>query len=167
MRENAEGFEDEREGIRDVEYHFPFESVPAHEDGSDDRSARDGAHDAPNAHLPCLFTFSCSGIDPCHEKDNVQRCRDVEDLESEVPEAEEAMEVAEQVEVPYNEDKAIQCLSDEGYTLSTLVCVNGPYQNTLAHDMAYVAEYSKWIQKHIVDCEETMVMKAFQWLAVF
>jgi hypothetical protein len=45
-------------------------------------------------------------------------------------------------------------------TLSTLVCVDGPYQDALAHNMAYVAEYSEWIQKHFVNCEEAMVMKA-------
>jgi hypothetical protein len=52
-------------------------------------------------------------------------------------------------------------------TLSTLVRMDGPYQDALAHDMAYVAEYPEGIQKHFVDCEEPMVMKAFQWLAIF
>jgi hypothetical protein len=99
-----------------VEYCSPLEGVLAHEDGSHDRSAHDGAHNAPNAHLPCLFAFSCASIDSCHEEDNIQRSRDVEDLETEVPEAEEAMEVAEQVQVSYDEDEAIQRLSDEGYT---------------------------------------------------
>jgi hypothetical protein len=57
-----------------------------------------------------------------------------------------------------------EATSDNGektvLTLSTLVCVDGPYQDALAHDMAYVAEYPKGIQKHFVNCEETMVMKA-------
>jgi hypothetical protein len=99
----------------DVEYRPPFEGVLAHEDGSHDRSAHDRAHHTPDAHLPCLFAFSCPCINSCHEKYNIQRCRDVEDLETEVPEAEEAMEVAKQVQVSYDEDKAIQRLRDEGY----------------------------------------------------
>jgi hypothetical protein len=45
-------------------------------------------------------------------------------------------------------------------TLSTLVRVNGPYQDALAHGMADVAEDSEWIQKHVLDCGHTMVMKA-------
>ena len=32
-----------------------------------------------------------------------------------------------------------------GLTFSTLVCVNRPYQNTLADGMADVAEDSEWI----------------------
>jgi hypothetical protein len=45
-------------------------------------------------------------------------------------------------------------------TLSTLVCVDGPYQDALAYGMADVAEDSEWVQKHVLDCEQTMVMKA-------
>jgi hypothetical protein len=88
------------------------------------------------------------------------------------------MEVAEQVQVSYDEDDAVQRLRDEGHTwrqwsetssrggdmtvltLSTLVCVDRPYQDTLAYGMADVAEDSEWIQKHVLDCEQTMVMKA-------
>jgi hypothetical protein len=44
-------------------------------------------------------------------------------------------------------------------TLSTLVGVDRPYQDALAHGMADVAEDSEWIQKHVLNCGQTMVMK--------
>jgi hypothetical protein len=46
-------------------------------------------------------------------------------------------------------------------TLSTLIRVDRPYQDTLADGMADVAENSERVQKHVWDCERVMVMQTF------
>jgi hypothetical protein len=46
---------------------------PCFEDEEPERGYNDGAREAVETKLPCLFSFTRARVDTCHEKDDVER----------------------------------------------------------------------------------------------
>jgi len=104
-----------------------------------ERRQNSTSHETRPSKLPRLLPLPRPRVDPYHQKYDVQRACNVEDLDDEVPHA----IYLEEIQVSGDEDETVEGLRDEGYPLGGAVRMDRVYEDAFREDMRDVAENTK------------------------
>lgn len=111
-------------------------------DEHDDRRQNERAAKNNGTDLPRHFTLAGSRVDPLHNSKDVNRGKDVKDLEDDVP----RHTLPEQIEVSGAEDQSVEHLGNKGDTLCAAVSVDGEDEDTFREGVGQVAQNTEELQ---------------------
>ncbi|CAG1994984.1 unnamed protein product [Fusarium graminearum] len=115
-------------------------------DEHDDWRQDEGAAKNDSANLPRDLTLAGTRVDPLHDGQNINRRKDVKDLEDNVP----WHTLSKQVEIAGAEDESVQDLRDEGDALGAAVAVDGEDEDAFREGVGQVAQNTEELDR---DCQ--------------